>query len=105
MLKDLSPESLALKELILKEYGDDDPVFNAILDAGLRALDLYHEAQSRVDEEGLTIRGDRGGLKAHPLLDTIKSARSQFFAAMKQLKIDLPDDELRGPGRPPGISY
>ena len=99
-LKPLAPSTKKLRAAILKDFSHD-AAFIAVLDAGLMALDLFHASQIRVDAEGLTVTGDRGNLKVHPLLDVVKSARAQWFAACKLLHLDLPEeDSQRGPGRP-----
>lgn len=90
--KSLSAESKQLQKEILENFPQPDPAFLAILDAGLRARELLHAAQLRVDAEGLTVTGDRGGMKVHPLLDVVKASRSALFNSFKLLKLDLPPD-------------
>lgn len=100
-MKKLSRQAVRLKNAIVKEYDISDKAGVAILQVGMEAFDLMHEAQTAVDNRGLTVPGDRGGTKAHPLLSVIRDARAQFLMALKQLNLDI--EPLRdGPGRPAG---
>jgi len=99
-MKKLSPEAEKLRTSILSQFTFDDDAALAILETGLRALDLMNAAQKVVDKDGLTVQGDRGGVKAHPLLAVIRDQRAQFMAAVKQLRLNIDDGEIRKPGRP-----
>lgn len=100
-MRKLSKQAIKLKKGILKEYDISDEAGNAILQAGLEAFDQMHEAQRVVDKDGLTVRGDRGQIKAHPLLSVIRDSRAQFLMALKHLNLDI--EPLRDtPGRPGG---
>jgi hypothetical protein len=100
-MKKLSDESENLKSKILEQFVFQDDASLEILQTGLEARDLYHEAQEQVDMDGLTVSGDRGGCKAHPLLAVIRDQRAQFLAAMKLLlHLDVAGIESQGPGRP-----
>jgi hypothetical protein len=102
-VKKLSKESAKLKNSIQKDYGIYDDHGIAILQAGMEAKDQMEKAMAQVDIEGLTVGGDRGGIKAHPLLSVIRDSRSQFLMALKHLNLDL--EPLRDKaGRPPGGS-
>jgi hypothetical protein len=100
-MKKLSFESEKLKAYILETYPDaeGDEVFLAVMGAGLEARDLAAKAAAVIEREGLTVQGDRGNTKAHPLCAVVRDQRAQFLAAMKQL--DLRDDpEPKRLGRP-----
>ena len=97
----LSKEASKLKSAITKDYLIDDDAGISILQTGLEAFDLMHRAQAVVDTEGLTVKGDRGGTKAHPLLAVVRDARAQFLLALKQLNLDIEPQHDR-PGRPHG---
>ena len=97
----LSKQAMRLKKSILTEYDISDEAGLAILQTALEAHDLMHEAQKVVDRDGLTVRGDRGQIKAHPLLSVIRDARSQFLMALKHLNLDIEPLQPR-PGRPAG---
>jgi len=60
------------------------------------AYELMWRAQALLDAEGLTVTGDRGGVKAHPAAAILRDARSQFFAGIKALHLDTTEE----PGRP-----
>jgi P27 family predicted phage terminase small subunit len=100
-MKKLSKEAAKLKNAIMKEYDISDDAGISILQTAMEAKDLMHAAQAVVDKQGLTVAGDRGGIKAHPLLSVIRDARAQFLMALKNLNLDL--EPLRDkPGRPGG---
>ena len=97
-MKKLSKQAIKLKNAILKEYDITDEAGIAILQAAVEALTLMEEAQAVVDKQGLTVTGDRGQIKAHPLLSVIRDQRSQFLMGLKHLNLDL--EPLRDrPGR------
>jgi len=100
-MKKLSKEAEKLKKAILVEYAITDEAGIAILETAIEAYDLAHEAQTEIDKEGLTVEGDRGQKKAHPLLSVVRFSRAQFLAGLKALNLDI--EPLRdGPGRPGG---
>lgn len=100
-VKKLSRRATRSLKAIARDYSIADDAGRDLLEARAEAWDLWHRAQEQVDREGLTVPGDRGGTKAHPLLAVIRDARAQFLAATKALNLDL--EPLRdGPGRPPG---
>lgn len=104
-LKKLSSKARKLRKGILEQFVFEDDASLAILDTAVRAFDLMNEAQAVVDEEGLTVQGDRGGVKAHPLLQVIRDQRAQFLAALKSLKLDIETGEGNGPGRPTDFEF
>lgn len=97
----LSKPVLEFGRRILAEYCvDNDVAAETILKQALECLETIRRAQAQVDKDGLTVLGDRGQIKAHPLLATIRDARSQFLASLRLLNLDV--EPLRdGPGRPP----
>ncbi len=99
----LSRRAARRRNSIADTYGitEDDPAGQVILEATWQAWDLWHRAQAVVDAEGLTVPGDRGGVKAHPLLAVIRDQRSAFFTGMKQLGLEIIPPRPK-PGRPPG---
>jgi len=96
----LSKDAELLKKSLLKEYAIDDSCGLAILQTGLEAYDQMHSAMAVVAVEGMTVKGDRGGTKAHPLCAVIRDSRAQFLMSLKNLQLDL--EPLKGIGRPPG---
>lgn len=99
-MKDLSEQAESLKQAILQDFDDWGDAELAILQTGLEAYDLLHECQAVVETDGLTVQGDRGGVKAHPLLSTIRDSRAQFLMALKHLKLDAGAMQQKSPGRP-----
>ncbi len=97
----LSRDSAKLKKRILSLWILTESQLE-VLDAALSARDLWRAAEETVERDGLTVAGDRGGLKAHPLLPVIRDARAQFLTGLKLLKLHLDDDDepVRGPGAP-----
>ena len=97
---ELSEGALKIRNAILKEYDIVDDAGQAILQTGMEAYDLMQKAQEQVDRDGLTVAGDRGGIKAHPLLACIRDSRAQFLMALKHLNLDI--EPIKQMGRPPG---
>ena len=98
-MKPLSHKAKRLRRSILEQFEFSDDASLAVLDTAMRALDLMHAAQAQVDREGLTVRGDRGGTKAHPSLTTLRDARSSFLQCLKALRLD-PEQASNPVGRP-----
>ena len=85
----LSKSSKDLQRQIIAEYRIEDPDGLAILETAMVARDLMTSAQRVVDIEGLTVKGDRGQVKAHPLLACIRDQRAQFLAGLKALHLEI----------------
>ena len=97
----LSTTTRKLKADILREYDFSDSAKLAILNTGLEAFEMMQKAIKLVETEGYTTKGDRGNIKAHPLMAVIRDCRSQFLGAMKQLKLDIDEEAAAtAPGRP-----
>ena len=99
-MKKLSKEAEKLKAALLELSTVDDEAFRAILGVGMGAFDEVNDYKAIVDREGVTVKGDRGQIKAHPLLSVIRDARAQFLAAMKMLHLDEDEGQAKKPGRP-----
>lgn len=99
-MKKLSRQAAKLKQSLSKEYDIGDEAGRLLLQTAMEAYDEFQDAKVVVDKEGLTVRGDRGQIKAHPLLAVIRDARAQFLMALKHLNLDI--EPLNGIGRPPG---
>jgi P27 family predicted phage terminase small subunit len=99
-MKPLSEKAAAFKAAILEQFTFEDEASLAILDTGLESFDLFHQAQEQVDREGLTVMGDRGQIKAHPLLSVIRDQRAAFLSALKMLRLDVSAEEKKPVGSP-----
>lgn len=99
-MKKLSNQARKLKKSLSKEYDISDEAGVLLLQTAMEAYDEFQDAKAIVDREGLTVRGDRGGIKAHPLLSVIRDSRGQFLMALKHLNLDI--EPLKGIGRPAG---
>jgi hypothetical protein len=97
----LSRKTKKLEKDILSEFKFEDETSLSILKTTLEAFELMNRAQDQVHSEGLTVQGDRGGTKAHPLLSVIRDQRAQFLAGIKALRLDVGQELVsRSPGRP-----
>jgi P27 family predicted phage terminase small subunit len=99
-MKKLSPQAQKLRKAILSSYEIEDEAALAVLRTTLEAYDLMHDAQTRIDAEGLTVQGDRGGIKQHPLLQVVRDQRAQFLMGIKALRLDIGEEEKAPIGRP-----
>ena len=100
-MKPLSKEAKKLRKDIVSAYFFRDAASFAVLDTACQAYDLMREAKEQIDKDGLTVQGDRGGVKAHPLLRVVAGARTSFLSAIKQLELDPnPEEPPRKPGAP-----
>ena len=90
----LSPEARKMKRGILKKYSfpDHDILGKATLELAMRSWDMVQQATKQIAEEGLTVAGQRGCERAHPLFQVIRAQKSQFLACIKAL--DLAPDAV-----------
>jgi P27 family predicted phage terminase small subunit len=99
----LSAESAALWSQLAADYGmAGDAAGLAILTSAMEARDRMGQARKTLDKEGLTVPGDRGGTKAHPVAAIERDNRQAFLAAMKALRLDI-EPTRPAPGRPPSM--
>jgi hypothetical protein len=102
----LSKQGKKLKRDIMRMYDfEDDPQAAAILEMGLQALSEVDRMLEVVEKDGELIPGQKGVLKPHPLLVSIRDNRLIFMRAMKQLGLPADDKKDRKPGRPPGRGF
>ena len=94
----LSPEAKKLWTSISDEFSVDDPSGLQLLGIVCESLDLMRKAQARVKVDGLTCRDRYGAIRAHPMLATIRDARSAMLAALRDLHLDI-EPPARGAGR------
>ncbi|MDA3918974.1 MAG: hypothetical protein PF690_18680 [Deltaproteobacteria bacterium] len=84
---------------LAREYNITDPGGEALLRTFASAFSLEINCQEQIDKEGLTVVDRFEQLKAHPLLATLRDARSQKLAALKAMNLDF-EPLHDGPGRP-----
>jgi hypothetical protein len=96
----LSHSAKKLQAACEEQFDGWDSAKQAIFLEGLKARDFAQKCIKIVEKEGLTVAGDRGGTKAHPLLAAIRDSRAQFLMAMKMLKLNVDESSEKAPGRP-----
>ena len=97
----LSDEATGWWEELAKEFDVSDPAGRLLLQTALESFDQMRRDQAVVDKEGSTVTDRWGQKKGHPLISSIRDARSQMLMALKQLNLDVVPTQ-DGPGRPPG---
>jgi P27 family predicted phage terminase small subunit len=86
----LSEGSAALWSRLVEEYGmGEDLAGRVILSSACEAKDRADQARKVLDAEGLTVVGDRGGVKAHPAAAIERDNRAAFLASIKALRFDI----------------
>ena len=86
---------------LIREYGIDDPAGLKLLQSSCESYDLIQQCLQAIRDDGLMMETETGQKKPHPLLPTMRDARSSMLQALKSLNLDL--EPLREkPGRPGG---
>lgn len=87
--------------ILRKDYNIEDS-------AGLLLLELFAatyttelEAQASIEKFGMMVPDRFKQPKPHPLLQSLRDARTQKLAVLKALGLDFIEENHRGPGRPP----
>ena len=80
-----APEQQIWRDILRDWRGTDASL--AVLASGLEVLQRARECRQVINEEGLTVTGRDGQVKAHPLLIAERAAHKQFQATLKQLGI------------------
>jgi phage terminase small subunit len=83
------------------EYEISDAGGLELLETFISAYALELRAEAQIEAEGLTYYDRFNQVKSHPLLATVRDARSQKLAALKALNLDIEPLQNR-PGRPEG---
>ena len=99
-----TPESLSapgerMFRSIAEEYSIDDSVGLKLLQSACEAFELIQLCQAQLKIDGLMIGSD-DKRKVHPLLASIRDARSAMLQNLKALNCDL--EPLKDIGRPKG---
>lgn len=97
------PEARKEVERLADEYGISDAGGENLLMTFAAAYSLELDCQDQITKEGLTVTDRFGQAKPHPLLASLRDARSQKLASLKALNLDL-EPLKNGVGRPPGRS-
>ena len=100
MDKKILKEARKLKKTILQEFDISDQAGLEILDRAVESFCRMRQAESIIDDEGLTVRNRFNEIKEHPALNTERKARAQFLLAIKQLNLDVlpPNHRIGRPG-------
>lgn len=97
--KGLTPESRRLWSGLQAEYQITDEGGLAILTTAIEAHQRMRAAQAQVEKDGLATTDRFGQTRAHPLLAVERDCRTQFYAGLRALNLDV--EPLRDrPGRP-----
>ena len=81
----LSEESRRLWDEIVSEFEIRDAPGLAILQSGLVSRDRADQAKQVLDDEGLTVVGPNGAIKAHPAVPVERDSRAAWLQALKLL--------------------
>ncbi len=84
---------------VAQEYLIDDSVGLKLLQSACEAYDLIQQCEAQLKADGLMI-GPPDRRKVHPLLSTVRDARSAMLQNLKALNCDL--EPLKNVGRPAG---
>ena len=79
----------ALEKLLIESYGIESGAGLALVGIAVEALDSALEAEKLVTEHGRLIPGDRGGLRANPMLTVSRDCRRRLLDALKTLNLEL----------------
>jgi phage terminase small subunit len=89
----LSEKSKKLWNELVREW-DFHPLQLGILQCGLENLDLARVCMARIYKDGLVITAGKF-TKPHPLLRTLKEAKTIFLRSMMQLEFGSGENPLR----------
>jgi P27 family predicted phage terminase small subunit len=81
------PEKQIWRDILRDWKGTDASL--AVLASALEILQRAHECRQIIDDEGLTVTGRDGQVKAHPLLIAERAAHKQFQTTLRQLGIKI----------------
>ena len=97
----LSQESREWWAALTAENDISDAAGRLLLQTALESFDQMRRDQAVIASDGPTVMDRWGQTKPHPLLTSVRDARSQMLLALKQLNLDVepPREKV---GRPPG---
>ena len=98
--KHLKDSGRAFWKSIIAEYQIEDAAGQSLLARACECLDRLRQAQADIERDGATVLDRYGSPKAHPATGIEKDSRNGFFAALRQLQLDI--EPLKdATGRPP----
>lgn len=71
-----------------------------LLTLASEALDRCEQAREIIAAEGITLRTDGGGAKAHPAIAVERDSRLAFARLLRELALDGPEQASRPPRTP-----
>ena len=87
--KNIRPEAKRASHRLINEYHINDSGGLELIKSFAAAFTTELNCQDQIDAEGLTIIDRFQQMKPHPLLPTLRDARSQKLAALKGLNLDV----------------
>lgn len=85
---------------LVDDYGIQDSGGQCLIVAFADAFTTELACLEQIEKDGLTILDRYGKPRAHPLLPTLRDARSAKLQALKALHLDV--EPVKPIGRPPG---
>jgi P27 family predicted phage terminase small subunit len=85
----LPPHERDLWKRIVSAFAFSDPASCALLAVALEAHVRCRTAREAIDADGASVRDRFGQLRAHPLTNVERDARTAFLQAMRSLNLDL----------------
>lgn len=89
----LSAEARRWWRRLHDEFDLGDTPARLLLQTALEAFDRMREAQGILATDGQVVRDRFDQRKAHPATVTERDARAQFLAALRQLDLEIGDDD------------
>ena len=79
----------ALQKMLIDTYQIQSGAALALVAIAAEALNSALEAEKLVEEHGRLIPGERGGLRANPMLTVSRDCRRRLLDALKTLNLEL----------------
>jgi P27 family predicted phage terminase small subunit len=84
----LGPDEQRIWRNVLREFKGTDASL-ALLVSGLEAHQRARQCRQTIDEQGMTVEGTAGQMKAHPLLTVERAAWRAFSQTFKMLGLKV----------------
>lgn len=85
----LGEHGRALWLAVMADHQIDDGAGRALLARACEAMDRLRQVQAQIAADGLTTKGYKGQVKAHPLLQVEAEQGRAMMAAFRGLNLDL----------------